>query len=193
VGHPKTFFVIGRYVATLSACVGHPPEGTSIDGGMMRIRLTCCALAFLALTASLFASDSPTNGKEAAERITSALESGNLSQLCVVHVSNYLQTRVRINQSSFRQLARAEFCVRRLAEGSELKSFAIALKELKSGVIVPAREVRWAVFLRDKSGNEISAIFMDSTGGYVEVGNLRIAVRGELMTAVKKIVKRAWN
>jgi hypothetical protein len=119
------------------------------------------------------------------------LTSGHISRLTIIHVPSDIQTRTRLDQRALRALSPIEFSFTKLDEGGFLDSLRSGVGEIRTAKPADVHEVRWAVLFLDSGGKEQAAIFIDSTGRFMQVDRSSFLVEGRSLASVKKMIHDA--
>lgn len=122
------------------------------------------------------------------DHVFELITTDQVSRVSIIHVPTYIETRMRIDQQTLRRLSNVEVVFANPKEGNLLNGLQSAVGELRTAVRAPEREVRWGILLFDVTGKERAAIFLDSTGRFVQVGDIRLQVRGATLAWIRKTI-----
>ncbi len=151
----------------------------------MTLMLRVIAVLVIALTAIANAQE---DGAAAHARLDRLLVSGQVDRLIVLHVPSSVQTRVQINERSIRTLSPVEFTFLRVGTMGQLDELKSSMQEVATAGVSDTHEARWAVLIMDVSGKELAAIFLDSSGKFLQVGNAHLRVQGHILSSLKKMI-----
>jgi hypothetical protein len=125
---------------------------------------------------------------KAYDQISELIVTKSVSRVSIIHVPTRIETRTAINQQTLRRLSRIEVSLTNLQEGGLLDTLQSSLGELKTAASSPQHEVRWGILFFDARGKERAAIFLDSTGQFAQVGELRLRVEGKMLVCAKNMI-----
>ncbi len=152
---------------------------------LQALSITLC-LCFLISNAN-----AQEDGRTVHDRLSNLLTSGQVSRVTVIHVPSDIQTRTRLDQRALRALSPIEFSFTKLDEGGFLDSLRSGIGEISKAKPAEVHEVRWGILFVDAAGKERAAIFLDSTGRFMQVDRSRLVVQGQLLASMKKMIRDA--
>lgn len=129
------------------------------------------------------------DGRAVHVRLSNLLTSGHISKVTIIHVPSDIQTRTRLDQRALRALSPIEFSFIKLDEGGFLDTLRSAVGEIRTARVAEVHEVRWGILLVDSAGKEQAAIFLDSTGRFIQVDDGRFLVQGQMLTSIKQMIR----
>jgi hypothetical protein len=115
-------------------------------------------LVLLVIPAGLWAQDRPS------DQLADLLNTHQIERLEILHVSDTLETPIRITPETMRQLARYKVVVEKPWELSSFPTLVTGVKEIGRATTRNPGEVRWAIVFFDGAGKERSAIFLSRNG-----------------------------
>lgn len=162
---------------------------TRTDAPMRQKPSRMLVLVFSFLSTASFA-DAQTEGSNIYNQISALFNANKVSRVSIIHVPSYIETRTRINQQALRQLSPFEFSFTKPREGAVLDRLETSLDELKAATPEPEHEVRWGILFFDAGGKEQMAIFLDATGQFIQVGEVRLRAQGKALACIRNIMQR---
>jgi hypothetical protein len=126
-------------------------------------------------------------------QIFDLLKTNQVSRVAVIHLPSNIETRTAMNQQALRRLRRVELSFTKPQEGGLLDALQAALGELRAATSSPEHEVRWGILFFDAAGKERAAIFLDSTGRFLQAGEARLQVQGKILACIKKMIHDAFS
>lgn len=98
------------------------------------------------------------------DQLADLLNGHQIERVEILHVSDTLETPIRITPETIRQLARYKMVVEKPWELSSFPTLITGVKEIGRATTRNPGEVRWAIVFFDGAGKERSAIFLSRDG-----------------------------
>jgi hypothetical protein len=128
----------------------------------------------------------------ASDQLVNLLNGHQIQRIEILHVSDTLETPIRITPETMRQLARYRVVVERPWELSSFPNLLVTVKEIGRATSRNPGEVRWAIVFFDGAGKERSAIFLSRDGKIGIFEGASLSLRGTLLDWSKGLIRSAF-
>ena len=130
--------------------------------------------------------------RRALDHLADLLNGHQIERVEILHVSDTLETPIRITPETMRQLSRYRVVVERPWELSSFPGLLVALKEVGRATSRNPGEVRWAIVFFDSAGKERSAIFLSRDGKIGAFEGVSLSLQGKLLDWSKGLIRSAF-
>ena len=130
--------------------------------------------------------------RRAASHLADLLNGHQIQRVEILHVSDTLETPIRITPETMRQLARYRMVVEKPWELSSFPNLLAAVKEIGQSTSRDQGEVRWAIAFFDGAGKERSVIFLSRDGKIGVLEGVSLSMRGTLLDWSKRLIRSAF-
>ena len=126
------------------------------------------------------------------DQLVDLLNGHQIERLEILHVSDTLETPIRITPQTMRRVARYKVVVEKPWELSSFPNLLVAVKELGKATSRNPGEIRWAIVFSDSAGKERSTIFLSRDGKIGVFGGTSLSLRGTLLNWCQGLIRTAF-
>jgi hypothetical protein len=149
-------------------------------------------ILLLVVTSPAQTGTSSVDRNRALDQLVDSLKSHQIEQIEILHVSDNLETPIRITPETVHRLARYKVVIEKPWELSSFQGLLVALQEVGRASTREAGEVRWAMVFLDGAGKERSTVYFSRDGKIGVFEGTPLSLSGTLLSWSRGLIRSAF-
>jgi hypothetical protein len=129
---------------------------------------------------------------QSSDQLVDLLNAHQIERVEILHISDTLETPIRITPETIRQLARYKVIVEKPWELSSFPTLVTGVKEIGRATTRDPGEVRWAILFYDGAGKQRAAIFLSRDGKVGIFNGASLTLPPTLLDWSRRLIRSAF-